>query len=458
MTNYDEIGKSGLKEFSGYVQEAYNRELTWPSVQPLYSRLRRSDPEIAAVRQVFTALARSVAFHWELPDDANDADKAAAEFGETVLDDLEGGMSDFTETMVSQVPFFGWGWWEVLPGYRDPKWAPPEGDEWRSQYDDKRIGIRRLAWRDTSSFYRWDMDDKGRVMAMIQYAIPDPPVSIPASNSLHLKYGDAHNPEGLSPLEAVWRLERIKYGLEVVQGIGFEHAAGYLDITANDKLSDEDKVVIKRIAKAILSAQEGNYAAWPKGVTGEIKDVPFSAAPSILDAIKYFGILKLQIFNMQWMALSATSGSGSFAAMNDSSSMFVMTYNAMIEGFARQMDAQIGKRLFRWNNFPGITKRPHLKADTINKLSLSELASILAPLKSAMNFGPEDIKAIRKQTGFMPETLPEGDEAPAQSVDVAPATDATTTDAPMPDETTAEAMSEMALELRLAREALENAA
>jgi hypothetical protein len=413
ITFYEQ-GTSGLQNYSGFIAEAYNTELRWPSVQPLYSRLRRSDPEVAVVRNIFTSLARSVSFRWELPDDPSDGDKQAQEFAETVFDDLAGGPGDFLETLVSQVPFFGWGWWEVLPGVRDPDWRAPKGDDWQSHYSDRRVGIRRLAWRDTSSFQRWELDEPtGRLAGMWQQDYPNSPVLLPLDKSLHIKFGDAHNPEGLSPLEAVWRLERIKYGLEVIQGIGFEHAAGYLDVTTDSTLTDEDKTNIKAAARAIMSAQEGNYAAWPKGVTGELKDVPFAAAPSLLEAIRYFGILKLTVFNMQWVALAATTGAGSYAAMDDSSSMFVMTYNAMLEGFARQMDNQIGRRLFEWNRFPGMTRRPRLKLDPINKVKLGDLAAVLGALQNVLPLGDDDYLAIRKQSGFLPETLPEVVARPA---------------------------------------------
>jgi len=407
--NYNELGYNGLKEFSGYVEEAYSTQLFWPAVQPLYSRMRRSDPEVSVVRVAFTSLARSVSLRWELPDNPTDGDKQAAEFADSVLQDIEGGVSAFLESLVGNVPFFGWGWWEVLPGFRNPAWRPPGGDPWRSQYDDNRIGVRRLAWRDSSSFYKWQMADNGTLQGMWQWSSPDPQVLLPLENSLHITLGDAHNPEGLTPLEAVWRLERIKYGLEIVQGIGFEHAAGYLDVVAENTLTPADKAEIKRAARAIMSAQEGNYAAWPKGVTGELKDVPFQAAPAILEAIRYFGLLKLMVYNMQWVAIAGVGGVGGYSAMQDSSGMFIGTYNAMIEGFVDQIDSQVGRRLFIWNQFPGMTKRPRLKADPINKVELGKLGALLVPLSQVLDMGDEDQVAIRKQTGFLPESLPAGE-------------------------------------------------
>jgi len=410
---WTEIGTAGLQAYMGYVEEAYHRELHWPGVQPLYSRMRRSDPEMAIVRNVYQALARAVKLEWELPDDASDDDKRAQEFGEQMLQDIEGGPDGFLSTLISQVPFMGFGWWEVVLGMRSQKWNAPDGDEWKSEYNDNLIGVRRLAWRDHSSFYKWDMDERtGKVRGFIQQDNPNPQITIPLNRSLHIAFGDLQNPEGLSPLEAVWRLERIKYGLEVVQGVGFEHAAGYLDVTVNESLTPGDEVNLKRAAKNIMTAQEGNYAAWPKGVVGELKDVNFSAAPSILEAIKYFGILKLMVYNMQWAALSSVTGTGSFAAMTDSSQMFITVFNAMMDGLVAQVDAQLGKRIFTLNEgaFPGMTKRPKLVCTPIEKqVSLSELATFLDAIQW-MELSEDDLKAIRRKSGVLTETIPEKDE------------------------------------------------
>lgn len=414
---WTEIGTAGLKTYSGYVQEAYHAELHWPSVQPLYSRMRRSDPEISVVRNVFQALARSVKLEWQLPDDASEDDKRAQEFGEQVLNDMEGGADGFLSTLISQVPFMGFGWWEVVLGVRSQSWRSP--DEWKSEYNDGLIGVRRLAWRDPSSFYKWDMDDKtGKVRGFVQQDYPNPVVTIPLERSLHVAFGDTQNPEGLSPLEAVWRLERIKYGLEIVQGIGFEHAAGHLSVMVNKELTPADKADIKSAARNIMTAQEGNYAAWPKDVVGEIKDVPFSAAPSILEAIKYFGILKLMVYNMQWAALSSVTGTGSFAAMTDSSQMFITVFNAMMEGLISQVDAQLGKRLFKLNDsaFPGMTTRPKLICTPIEKqVSLTDLSAFMDSIQW-MDLSEDDLKAIRMKSGILTENVPDGDSVVKKKV------------------------------------------
>ena len=121
---FEEVGTPGLEAFSGFVQEAYLPELRWPAVYPLYNRYRRADPETVIARQVFTTMARGVRFEFSLAEDATPDEKAFAEFGDQVLDDIEGGQSAFIETVMENVPFFGWGWWEVLPGIQ-AFYAPP---------------------------------------------------------------------------------------------------------------------------------------------------------------------------------------------------------------------------------------------------------------------------------------------------------------------------------------------
>jgi hypothetical protein len=411
--NYKEIGTSGLDAWSGYIYEAYNTDLYWPGVYTDFNRLRRSDPEIAIIRQLYSALADDVQFEWELPDEANAADEKLNEYLMSLVDDIMGGQRRFIGTLVNQVPFMGWGWWEVLPGLRRAGWRNTDG--WESNYDDGLVGFRKFAWRDHSSFNRWDMDDKtGKLFGMEQLDYPSPPIVIPLDKSLHITFGDADNPEGLSPLEALWRLERIKHGLELIQGIGYEHAAGHFKVKAFEELDATAKATIRQAARAILTAQEGNYFTEIEGkFEGDIMDVPFQAAPSILEAIRYYGLLKLQVYNMQWVSIAATAGGGAYSAMQDSSTMMLKTWNSMMSGFAEQTGEQLWTQAKRYNPalFAGVSKRHKMIATPIEKeILLSEMAQLLPVLFQLLPMDDEDLIAIRRKIGFLPETLPQVDE------------------------------------------------
>lgn len=411
---YQEAGSSGLEAWHGFVQQAYEANLYWPTCYPVYNRIRRSDPEIGGiVRPSFTSLASDVKLEVALPKDASEDDKRFGEFVEQVLEDIDGGQGRLLETIVSYAPFMGWQWFDAPLAMRKKGWrAPKDTSGWTSNYNDGLIGLRGLYHRDHSSFERWEMDDKtGRVSGMWQVDYPNPRIMLPLDRSLHITFGDPTNPEGLSPLEAVWRLERIKYGLEVVQGIGYEHTAGYVSFKIHQSLSTEAKAMVAKAARALMSAQQGNYITEiAETFEASIIDTPFQSAAAILEAIRYYGILKLQVYNMQWVAMATTSGSGAYSAVQDSSSMFVGSFNAMMAGFAAQIDQQVGQRLLKLNAaaFPGITQRPRIVATPIEKaIPLTELASFVNGMMGVLNFGDDDRIAIRRKSGFLPETPPE---------------------------------------------------
>lgn len=407
-----EMGTSGLKEYSGFVNEAYNTALTWPTVAPLYSRLRTSTPEIVMIARAFTAWGRNVVPILDMPDQPSDDDKKYADFILSDFENMEGGAGELIETIVGRVPFDGWFWWDAVPGVRDPNWVPPDPqDPWRSEASDGLVGIRRFAPRDTNSFFQWEFNEKKRMTAMVQWDYPKPQVKLPLTHALHMTFGDPHNPEGNSPLQAVWRLERIRYGLEVIQGIAFEHNAGFVSVTKTQPgtLSAESKTAVQDAAKAILTAQEGNYALWPYGMEGQIIDVGFQAAPSLLEAIKNYSVLMLSVYMMQTIALNTMTNTGAQASQVDSTQLAVFTFNAMLDGFAQQYDDQIGKRLYLWNKdaFPGLTKRPRIKFRHVeNNIALAALGSFIQTVDGVLPLGDEDYKAIRMRSGFLPENNP----------------------------------------------------
>ncbi|MEA1998257.1 MAG: hypothetical protein U9N61_02875 [Euryarchaeota archaeon] len=400
QSNTGEKGISGIEAYSGYVRMAYNADLYWPTCFPLYDRIRRSDPEVSLIRLIWGSFARDISFHWEGDH---------ADFLNEIIDDIDGGFDTFRDTLIAYVPFLGWGYWEIVAGRRDAGW---ESDGWESQYSDSKLGIRKLAFRDQSSFSHWDMDDKtGEVYGMVQTDPSKGQITIPKEDALHITFGDAHNPEGLSPLEAVWRLERIKYGLEVVQGIGFEHSSGHAKFQAEGKLTADDRAVIRKAARAIMTAQEGNYIVLPGSIDGEIMDVDFAAAAAILEAIRYYGLLKLQIFNMQWVAIATTAGTGAYSASQDASAMFLKTYNAMMQGFADQMGEQIWRWVNAHNDLSRPDEKPRLIASRVEKaIPLDELGTFMSAFNAIFPMSEEDIIAIRKKSGFMSEELPEIEE------------------------------------------------
>ena len=412
-----EIGTIGTSAIGGFIQEAYLTELRWPSVWPIYRRLHRADPEVTIARSFYGALASRVNFIPRLPDEPTSDDQAFHDFILEDFENIDGGFSRIVEKLASHGAFLGWGLWEIVAGRRDPEWRPPDRDDWRSHADDGLIGVRRLAWRDHSSLLRWGRDEEtSRYLGMWQLDQSGnrSPEFIPFERALHITFGDSDNPEGLSPLESLYRLERYAYGLELVQGIGYEHSAGYVSVETESAATGADEDSVKTAARALFTPQEGNYAIWPKGVTGELIDVPFSAASSLLEAIRFYGLRKLQVlFGMQWIAMNTTTGQGSFAAMQDSSQMSLTIFNSLMEGAARQITNQLIPWYMKVNpdQWTDLSEKPEIVATKVSKeVSLEEAAAFIAVYAEKFEMGEADELAIRNTAnGLISEKLPEED-------------------------------------------------
>jgi len=405
--NEKEIGVPGLVAAwgSGLFDQAYLPELNWPDAWHTFKRLYRADEEVTLARQTYSAWSQDGEILVRGRANPTDDDRAAIDFYKQVLDDIDGGIMRWVGKAMSTVPFLGWGVWEIVPGRRDPEWAPPQQDPWRSEYDDGLIGLRRLGWRDYSTFWEWEVhEETQRPLAFVQ-SWYGKSTSIPMQNLLHLTFGDPDNPHGLAPLEALYRIERRQHALGIVQGIGFERSAGYLSVNLEKSPSENDLTKIRQAARSIMAAQEGNFGVWPAGVTAAIIDTPFAAAEVLLESLRFLHLKKLQILlAAQWMSISTTARTGTYSAAEDASEMALSVYNAILKSLIEQFNEQVGKRLWSWNkhHFPQ-AKRPLFVAKEVRKVptptAMSQLIAMLAP---NMALGPEDWVAIRRMLGFLP--------------------------------------------------------
>src|SRR3972149_5974803 len=137
-------------------------------------------------------------------------------------------------------------------------------------------------------------------------------------------------------------------------------------------------------------------------------------------------MLKLALYNMQWVAMSTISATGSYAALKDSTALWLMAFNQMMASGVQQLDEQIGTRLLKWNaaKFRNITRRPALKISKAEKLiDLQELGAFMSLIKDVMPLGDDDYLEFRKRTGFMPETLPTTEQSTPAAGGIKPITD-----------------------------------
>jgi hypothetical protein len=391
--------------------EAAMPELEWPDVwHKVYKKMYRTDPEISLMRLVYSVWASHAEIDVERNEYGTDDDKKAVDFFVSALYDIERGIKAWQSKTMTAVPLMGWGVHEIIPCVRKHDWIPPGKDDWRSEYNDGMIGVRRLGWRDYSTFSGWEGKNGNPAFVQVDEA-SGATVEIPIDRCLHTRFGDVDSPYGISPLEALYRLERYKSGFEVIFGIGMEKAAGHLSVHLERAPTVEDVAAITRAAKSILSAQAGNFGLWPPGVKSEVIDAQFTASQTLLEAIRFYHLLKLQVlYSSQWFAISTTSNTGTYSAATDSSQMALSVFNAGFESVVEQFDQKVGRLLWKWNrhHFPKAAKRPRFVAMPVKKeVSPMEMAQLIAMLSPIMPLGDQDFIEIRRNTGIFANELPE---------------------------------------------------
>jgi len=401
-----ELGSLGIKATSGLLSLAELPELKWPAAYKLFERIRRTDSEIGLiVRPVFSTWGRRTGIEVVLPDNPTPDDYEFQQYAETMFSEIQDGFETFIDTMVSYTPFHGWAYWNVVWGLRDGE----ELDGWSSAYSDGLPAIRKLSFRHPSTMVGWQWADNNntssKFMGLIQ-SINGQRKLVPIEQSLHLKFGDQIVPEGLSPLEAIYRNAKMKGGLEYVFGIGADHAAGFLKIeTEGRDIQPADRAKVADLAYNALAASPGNFALFPRGMKGTLEHSSFSAASSLLEAIRYYGLLKLQAYQMQVVAMATTADTGARSALSEGGNFATAFFNSMIQGFGSQFNTQIGKKLLRHpvinQRFPNLSKNIVFRFKAIPKdIALADIVKLIPVMDKYHTLTTDDWASIRQQTGI----------------------------------------------------------
>lgn len=395
-----EIGTSGLQIFGGYVRAAYTPELQWPAASTVYNDMRRRVPTIRALLNAITMLAHQAKWKFEGATDSG-PDTEAADFGNEVLADMEGGFDQFVQDALTALAF-GWSWHEINYNRRDPNWRPPDpDDEYRSRFDDSRIGWRNLAYRRQSSFLRWEANDKTRrVSGLWQIAPPNPQVLLPLEKAVHfIPFRDGDNPEGQCLMESSYKAYYYATNYEIILGVGTERSlVGWPVIAFDDKPEQDDLDAVKRMVATLLAGSEKGYLTEPPGIHLRFENVKNDNAPVLLDIIKFYYVSMLQTVLADFIWLGAGER-GSWSLGQDKSALFIMAVNGLLDALADCLQAGAVKRLFRYNDFPGITETPRLTHSGVHKpVPLDVLGAFITAIAPLITLSDDDQVNIRLAT------------------------------------------------------------
>jgi hypothetical protein len=217
---FREIGTTGLKRTSGYVDEEFLPQLRGRKAVQVFKEMSENDPLVGALLFAVDRLLRNV--DWSVEPGGNSTEDArAAEFVEQCMDDMTGTWSDFVSEVLTMLPF-GWSWHEVVYKRRGGIWG--KDPRTQSKHSDDLIGWRKMPIRAQETLLRWVFDDSGDVKAMVQLAPPSYQTTVlPIERSLLFRYKHYKgSPEGISMLRNAYRPWYMKKRLEEFEAVGIE--------------------------------------------------------------------------------------------------------------------------------------------------------------------------------------------------------------------------------------------
>ncbi len=443
-----EIGAEGLDAFYGRMEEAYVSDLRWPEAWSVYNTMRRRDPTLRSMLNAVGMLAQQAAWKAEAASDAP-ADRQAAAFLDSCLEDMSHTVADFLDDVLTMMPF-GWSSFEAVYKRRMDSRFPRFRGDGNDGGGDGLIGWRKLAYRRQSTFDRWLFDANGGMQGWVQRAAPTyAAVELPVERLIHFVVArDGNNPEGISLFESAYEPYHYVVNLQILSGIGWQRAFVGLPVFEFEegrRPQSEDLATVQSVGEGLV-VDERQFVSVPPGVKFHLESTNNSGADSLLNTIKYFRTLMLMITLSDFISLGATER-GSWALGSDKSDLFLMAMNGYLDRIAETWTRHGVGKLFEQNpgRFAGMTGLPRITHSPVYKPNLAALGSFIQQVAQYIQVGDEDRIWIRQQAG-MPEVLGPKEEgarrAPLQEEEKTD--DGGNGDAGFPTETTGEELGEFA--------------
>jgi len=418
----DELGVTGVKRVSGYVDEEFLPALRGRKAVRVYREMSSNDSMVGAMLFSIDKLLREV--EWKvLPATQDEEGLKAQEFLESCMEDMSHSWDDFIGEVLSVLPY-GWSWHEIVykrrlgPWQKDPKK--------RSKHEDGLIGWRKMPIRAQETLLRWSFDESGGVRAMVQMAPPRYQTTvIPIEKSLLFRTSIAKgNPEGVSLLRTAYRAWYFKKRLEEFEAIGVER--------------DLAGMPVGRVPADYLTAKKGTpqektVQAFRKMVRGVRRDeneglvLPTQYDPDTEQPLFDFELMSSggtrqfdtnSIINryeqrilMSVLAdfiLVGHENTGSYSLHTDKTGIFRAALNAIAKAIADTLNRYAVPRLFAVNGWK-LDQLPRFEPTNVDPPDLAQLAGFISATATAgMQWFPDpELEKYVREIARLPEMTDE---------------------------------------------------
>lgn len=401
-----ELGSTGLTRFGGWISEEWLKDLQGTKGIRVYKEMRDNDPVIGAILFALRMLIRQASWRVEAAGDSQ-ADREAADFMESCMEDMSHSWHDFITEVLSML-VFGWSYHEIvykrrLGDNRDPAK--------RSKHNDGRIGWRKIPIRAQETLFEWVFDDDGGIRGMRQQLPPDYQLrTIPIEKALLFRTeASKNNPEGRSILRNAYRSWYFKKNIEEIEGIGIERDLAGLPVALvppellSPNANDEQKAVLKSIQNLVTKLRRDEMEGivfpaeeLPDGKKTGYKLTLLSAGGGTRRNFDTSAIItrydqRIAMTVMADFIMLGHEKVGSFALSSSKTELFSLAVGAILDSIEEVLNTYAVPRLFSLNSFQGLSGLPKLVHGDVETPDLKELGEYISALAGAgVNLFPDD--------------------------------------------------------------------
>lgn len=412
---FGEYGRIGQRRYAGVFFEEFLTELQGQKGIEAYKEMSENDDIIGAMLFAIEMLMRQVV--WDIEPAGNTkADKNAAEFIKSCMNDMEQSWQDTISEVISFL-VYGWSYHEICYKRRL---------ENQSKYTDGLIGWQKFALRSQDTLYRWEYDENDKLLGMSQIAPPDYVIrTIPIEKALHfVTKSRKQNPEGRSILRNCYTDYYYKKRFRQIEGIGVERDLAGLpllqppegvDIWNDDPDSMKALVYAEKLVKNIRRDEKEGIVL-PYGWTFSLVNGGSKRQFEIGNIIERIDN-RMAMTCMADFVLLGHQQTGSFALSSDKTRLFAVAIGTYLDIICETINTQAIPKLIKVNqsHFKNISGIPKLIHGDIEKQDLTQFADYIVKMA---NVGlltlDQNLERKIREMGGLPEALENVEYPPKQ--------------------------------------------
>jgi hypothetical protein len=415
-----ELGRSGLNQFNGYIDEEFVPELTGEKWKWAVREMTDQDSVIGSLLFAIEMLIRQVEFKFVSSEEDNSKSEKIAEFFNQALHDMENSWSDTLSEILSFLPW-GWSYFEKVYKYRKGD-APGTSVTEYSRYTDGKIAWRKWGIRSQESLLRWEYNDNtGELIGMVQNSPPHyQTVLIPAWKAIHFRSSSKKDsPEGKSILRSAWRSWHLKKRIENMEAVSIEKNVVGMPvfwvpvniITGTEPDEVQARLNYEKIAKNLKTdEQRGLVMPLSYDDSGNKEyDVtllsPNSSSGQTVDTntvvARHDRNIAMSVI-ADFMVMGHGSSTGSFALASSKTELFAKAVGAWMDNICETINKQAVPDLMALNGWDRKYSPKMIHGD-IETLDLTELGSYVQKLALAglpIFNNPDVINYLLEQAGI----------------------------------------------------------